>query len=261
MAKKLPIVGFDNKVVPKLDTRSKDISSKGEVFENFNISLLTIDTAIISHLNQNLKPVLEQNGQMIDVETVYSNQELFNTIQMDGYYRDKNEKLLAPLIILSRNSVTKNREYMSKLDANFPQNSYYFEKKYSAKNPYNRMSSQVAPQKEFFKITVPDYVTVTYEGIILTNYVEHQNTLIETILYASDSYWGKSDSNEYRFLTKVESGFSDNSDVSVDNERIIKSSFQLVVNGYIIPNIPYANMNNTKEHNYTHSKQSVTIKN
>ena len=260
MAKKLEKIGFDTKVVQTNDTRSQDVSSKGENFEKFNVSLLTIDTAIISHLNQNVKPTLEQNGQIIDVETVFSNQELFNTIQMDGYYRDKNEKLLAPLIILTRTSVQKNKEYMMKMDANNPINSYYFEKTYSAKNPYNRTSSQVVQQKEFLKITIPDYVTVTYEGIILTNYMEHQNTLIETLLYISDSYWGKSDKNEYRFLTKVDSSFSDNSDVSVDNERIIKSSFQLVVNGYILPNIPYANMNNTKEHNYTHTKNTINTK-
>lgn len=256
MAKKLENIGVDKKVVQKNDTRSHDVSTTGENFEKFNVSLLTIDTAIISHLNQNVRPSLVQNGQTIDVETVFSNQELFNTIQMDGYYRDKNEKLLAPLIVLSRTSVEKNKEYMMKMDANNPINSYYFEKTYSAKNPYNRTSSQVVQQKEFYKITIPDYVTVTYEGIILTNYMEHQNTLIETLVYVSDSYWGKSDKNEYRFLTKVDSSFSDNSDISVDNERIIKSSFQLVVNGYLVTNVPYADRNNTKEHNYTHTKNT-----
>lgn len=262
MAKKLANIGHDEKIMQKdISKRSQDVSSKGERFENFNVSLLTIDTAIISHLNENLRPIIIQNNQQIFVETVFANQELFSNIQIDGYYRDKNEKLLAPLIILSRSSIDKNNEYMHKLDANSPQNSYYFEKKYSAKNPYNKFTSNVVLQKEFVKISVPDYITVKYSGIILTNYMEHQNTLIETILYASDSYWGKSDSNEYRFLTKLDSSFSDSSEISVDSERIIKSTFELSVNGYILPNIQQANMNNVKTHNLTHTKVTTNVKN
>ena len=260
MAKQLGKIGEDKKSVKDISKRSQEVSLKGERIENFNISLLTIDTAIISHLNENLRPNVIQNNQQIDVETVFANQELFNNIQIDGYYRDKNEKLLAPLIILTRSSVQKNREYLNKLDANSPQNSYYFEKTYSKKNPYNRFSAQVVPQKEFIKITVPDYVTVTYSGIILTNYMEHQNSLIETILYASDSYWGKSDSNEYRFLTKLESSFTDSSEISVDNERIIKSTCELNVSGYIVTNVPYAEMNNGKTHNLTHTKIITNLK-
>mgnify|MGYP000529475636 CR=1 FL=1 len=260
MAKKLSKIGEDKKFVKDISKRSEDVSLKGERIENFNISLLTIDTAIISHLNENLRPTVIQNNQQIDVETVFANQELFNNIQIDGYYRDKNEKLLAPLIILTRSSIQKNREYIQKMDANTSQNQYYFEKSYSKKNPYNKFSSQIVPQKEFIKITVPDYVTITYSGIILTNYMEHQNTLIETILYASDSYWGKSDSNEYRFLTKLESSFSDSSEIAVDNERIIKSSFELSVNGYIVTGVPYADMNNGKTHNLTHTKNSINLK-
>lgn len=261
MAKKLANIGRDEKIVQKNESkRSEDVSTKGIVFENFNVSLLTIDTAIISHLNQNLKPTIIQNNQQIVVETVFANQELFSNIQIDGYYRDKNEKLLSPLIILTRSSVEKNREYMQKLDANSPQNSYYFEKKYSAKNPYNKFTSEVVPQKEFIKIAVPDYINITYSGIILTNYMEHQNTLIETILYASDSYWGKSDSNEYRFLTKLDSSFSDSSEISVDSERIIKSTFELKVSGYILPNIQQANINNGKTHNLIHTKIVTNIK-
>ena len=62
MAKQLSKIGEDKKFVKDISKRSEDVSLKGERIENFNISLLTIDTAIISHLNENLRPNVIQNN-------------------------------------------------------------------------------------------------------------------------------------------------------------------------------------------------------
>jgi hypothetical protein len=253
MAKKLQNIEqpFDKKFVSTdSQNRSKDISLSDTNFDKFSLSLETIDELIVYYIKNSIKPTVRQNNQNIEVDVIFGNEELFNTVQAEGYYRDKNEKLLYPLIILNRTSVEKNNDFFTKIDANYPEDFYFYEKKFSKKNIYGR-TNEINTSREFVKIPIANYVNITFEGVILTNYKIHQNKLIESILYASNSYWGNLSENSYRFLTVVET-FSDNSDVSVDNERIIKSNFTLKVKAYLIGDGFQENINKNVEHNYTH---------
>ena len=51
-------------------------------------------------------------------------------------------------------------------------------------------------------MTFPDYVTLTYDFIIWTTYIEQMNKIVERVVY-SDAYWG--DPNKMRFRTQVDS--------------------------------------------------------
>jgi hypothetical protein len=79
---------------------------------------------------------------------------------------------------------------------------------------------------------VPDYVTITYEVVILTNYVEQNNKLIEAIEFASDSYWG--DKNRWQFRTSLDS-FSVTNVINSGEDRVSSTTVNLKVNGYLIP--------------------------
>jgi hypothetical protein len=155
-------------------------------------------------------------------------------IQKDGYLREKDGKIQKPLIVIKRSSITKNKKLGNKLDGNNVSLYQYFEKKYSLRNKYDRFSlvNNIIPQKEIYATIVPDYVTINYSGIIFTNYVEQVNKIIEVINYASDSYWG--DERRFRFNTTIDS-FSDSVELSSTDDRVVKSTFNLTLNGYIIP--------------------------
>jgi hypothetical protein len=57
------------------------------------------------------------------------------------------------------------------------------------------------------------------------------NKLIEKINWSDGSYWGEP--GKMKFKTYIES-FTDVIEVS-DNERIVKTEFSVVLNGYLIP--------------------------
>jgi len=107
-------------------------------------------------------------------------------------------------------------------------------RKYSKKNRYERFSLQPDAQKAFeqYEVSVPDYVTVTYEVMIWTSFTEHMNTIVEQFQYATDRYWGSE--KGYKFRTRIDS-FDNQQEVGEGSERIIRTSFTMVVNAYLLP--------------------------
>jgi hypothetical protein len=77
-------------------------------------------------------------------------------------------------------------------------------------------------------------LTVTYECAVFTYYVEQLNKIVESMEYASDAYWG--DPQRYQFKASIDS-FGFQTELAQDDERIVRSTFTLKINGYIIPEI------------------------
>jgi hypothetical protein len=88
------------------------------------------------------------------------------------------------------------------------------------------------PTYEHYNIAVPSYVTITYEVMLWTSFTEHMNSLVEAFQYATDRYWGKE--NGYRFRVKIDS-FDNQQEVGQGSERIIRTTFTMVVNAYLLP--------------------------
>ena len=111
--------------------RGNDVSTKGDRVKDISIGLEDIDGAILYYFENIIKPTVIQNGQRIAVPIIYSNQELWKAIQADGYYRDANSKIMAPLITFKRDNIEKNRNLGNKLDGNKVHLYQVFEKKYT----------------------------------------------------------------------------------------------------------------------------------
>ena len=105
---------------------------------------------------------------------------------------------------------------------------------YSNKNRYDRFSLQnnVKPVMELYNLRVPDYVTITYEVMIWTSFTEHMNKIVEAFQYATDRYWG--DEQTYKFRTRIDS-FDNQQEVGQGSERIIRTTFTMSVNAYLLP--------------------------
>ena len=78
---------------------------------------------------------------------------------------------------------------------------------------------------------MPDYMTMTYECIIWTPFIEQMNAIGENINYSDGAYWGEP--GKFKFKVNIDS-FENNTEMA-DNERIIKTTFSFSFRGYLVP--------------------------
>tara|TARA_R110002153_G_scaffold119840_2_gene264985 strand:- start:781 stop:1767 length:987 start_codon:yes stop_codon:yes gene_type:complete len=198
------------------------------------IGLQDHDEAIMYYFNNVIKPSAIIDGNRINVPIMYGAPERWKSVQKDGYFRDKEGKIQTPLIMFKRDSVEKRRDLGNKQDGNNPQLYYTFQEKFTHKNRYDNFSvlqNRIA-QKEMHAVVVPDYIKLQYTCTIWTDYVAQMNKLIETINYASDAYWG--DPEKFNFNAKIDT-YSNTTEISQGEDRIVKTDFGLTLQGYLIP--------------------------
>lgn len=214
--------------------RGNQVSFRDDTTKPFTLGIQDIDEAVMYYLENVIKPTVIQNGVVQKVPVIYGASERWKQIQKDGYYRDLSGAIMMPIITFKRNNITKDRSVGNKLDANFPNNIEVFEKAYSKRDEYNNFAvlNNRKPQKEYYAVVMPDYVTVTYDFIISTYYVEQMNKIVEAMNYASDSYWGNPE--RFKFRARIDS-FQTNTELPVGAERIVKTNFTLSLRGYIVP--------------------------
>ena len=218
------------------NNRALNTSFKDDTVKPFSVGLQDIDEAIFYYFGNVIQPSVIQNGARLPVPIIYGSPEKWKSFQKDGYYRDQNGKIQAPLIMFKRNSIDKNRQIANKLDANNPQNFGVFSKKYTQRNAYDnfKVLNNRIPQQEYYAVVMPDYLTVTYTCVVFTYYIEQLNKIVEAMEYASDAYWGNP--QQYQFKAMIDS-FGFQTQMTQEDERVVRSTFNIKLNGYIIPEI------------------------
>ena len=194
------------------------------------VKLLDIDTTIAEYMVDTIIPDVEENGNKVKVPLLYGNAERWNNARAKGYLRDQRGKIQIPLVMFKRNSIDRQDGMAQFKDVN----TLPAYKKYSQQNRYERFSLQMGASKAFeqYEVSVPDYVTVTYEVMIWTSFTEHMNTIVEQFQYATDRYWGKEDG--FKFRTRIDS-FDNQQEVGEGSERVIRTTFTMIVNAYLLP--------------------------
>lgn len=235
--------------------RENQISFKNDKTKLPLVTFKDIDTAIFHYFRNVIKPTVIQNGNQVDVPVIYGNPERWASVQKDGFYRDDNGKIQLPLIMFKKSSIEKNRSLGNKLDGNEVSNFAVYQKKYSKKNIYDQFSrlTNRLPSEEIYGVVIPDYVTVTYQCVIFTDYVEQTDKLIEALNFASDSYWG--DPERYRFRAMIDS-YTPTIEMAQGQDRGIKTTFTIRLNGYIITDTYNRDRANMKK---WHSKSQVNF--
>ncbi len=209
-------------------------SRKNENIKNAEVTLMDMDSSILYYFNEVIKPSVEDNGENVKVPVMYASPERWKSITKDGFIRDKKQKVITPVIVYRRTGLEKDESLpVDKLDANNPRHFYTFQKKFSTTNRYDNFQTQIGtiPQREYYNVMLPDYVTLTYDFIIWTTYIEQMNKIVERVVYSDGAYWG--DPNKLRFRTNVES-FTDATELS-DSERLVRTNFTVTLKGYLLP--------------------------
>jgi hypothetical protein len=231
------------KPLPRSERRIKygGVANRGTIktrnndtVKNVEVGLLDVDASIMYYFNNVIKPTVIEQGEEVKVPLMYANPERWATIRKQGFLRDSKRQVITPVIAFKRTSMAKRTEIaVDKLDANDPKLFYSFEKKYSSQNRYNRFSTDqgILPQRELYNVAMPDYVTLNYECVIWTAYIEQMNKIIEKVNWADGSYWGEP--GKLKFRSNIES-FEDSTEMS-EGERFIKTTFSLQLYGYLVP--------------------------
>jgi hypothetical protein len=214
--------------------RANEISLNEDTDKNVSVGIKDIDEAIVYYFNEVLKLSVVQNNTRLQVPVLYGSPERWKAIQADGYYRDGNGKVQSPLIVFRKSSITPVRDIGNKLDGNKVSNIILAEKKFNRRNVYDNFNilTNRVQSKEYVVAFPPDYVKVTYNCIIYTDFVEQMDKLVEAINFASNSYWG--DPSKYQFKNMIDS-YSNQIVMEQGADRTVKTTFDMVMNGYIIP--------------------------
>ena len=195
------------------------------------VRLYDVDLAIAEHMIDTVVPSVEAFNEKIKVPVMYGNPERWSSIQKNGYLRDKNGMLQIPLIMFKRNSISRDDTMPNTMNRHI---SYPTVTKFSKKHKYDRFSAMTDTTRpvQQYDIVMPDYVSISYEVMIWTDFTEHMNKIVEAFQYATDEYWG--DKSGFKFRVKIDN-FDNTTEVGEGTQRIVRTTFTMVVNAYLLP--------------------------
>ena len=235
----------------ELVNRANEVSTKGTTIrgnrettiipgsnfsDNYSITLKDVDTAVLNHVKNVMKPRVREANETLKIPVFYGNEERWKAVRKRGVLRDTGGALILPLIMLKRTEVSRNdlsgQGFPHDVQRKFVD--VVRNSRWSKDNQYDRFSVQqgVQPVYENIVTGMPNYSDVTYEFVLWTNFIEQMNPLVESFVDQSHTYWGDGTNN--KFLCTIDS-VSDASEMNQDGERFIKSTFTVTSKAYLLP--------------------------
>ena len=195
------------------------------------VKLYDVDLAIAEHMIDTVVPTVEVFREKVKIPVLYGNPERWTSVQKNGYLRDKKGQLQIPLIMFKRNSIARDESMGNTMNRHV---SYPTVTKFSKKHKYDRFSAMTGTSRpvEQYDVVIPDYVSITYEVMIWTDFTEHMNKIVEAFQYATDEYWG--DKSGFKFRVRIDN-FDNTTEVGEGSQRIVRTTFTMVVNAYLLP--------------------------
>lgn len=213
---------FSNDIVPN---RADQVRRDTDSIKTPSCTIYDVDWAIMSYIRETIQPTISEDGNNIQVPVIYANGEKWSQVQKHGYMRDVKGKLMAPLMIIRRNSITE-RDTLKKLDVNRNPsgNAMIFKNRFTQQNKYDRFGllTNAKPTEEFYITTVPEFVEVSYELLIWTSYTEQMNALVEQIMPVGGFAWGTT----WKFNTFIDD-YSFETMNNTGEDRIIRATLPL----------------------------------
>jgi hypothetical protein len=206
-----------------------------DVVKTPKCTIIDIDFAIMSYIRETIQPQIIENNALIDVPVFYANGEKWAQYQKRGYVLDDRGKIMTPYIGLRRNSMT-DRPTLKTLavNRNPSGNEYIHRNKFTKRNKYDRFSvlQGIQPSQEYYLSPVPEFVDVSYDLLIWTEYTDQMNSIIEQVMPLNGFAWGTT----WKFPTFI-SDYSFESINTIGEDRIVRASLPLTVKGTML--MPY----------------------
>ena len=218
-------------------TGQQNVKRDGE-FKDFSSALYDIDYAVKWHLENKIRPTVSEENAVITVPILFAAGEKWSAIQKHGYLRDNQGKLLTPLIMIKRNSVS-NRDDLQDLDVLEGADARItFKRTYTKQNRYDRFNlSRGQPVGEYYSMDVPKFVQIEYELLIWTNNSIQINEVVEQLMWFN----GKAFGDSRKFITHIEPP-SFEAVNSTGEDRIVRATMGMRTKAHILnvhgPNAP-----------------------
>ena len=230
--------------------------------KGFSIGLKEIDTAVIKHIRNIMKPKVKEQNEIISVPVLYGNEERWKSIKTRGVLRDKNGALLLPIIVIKRTSVGFDDAMPMSFDNDVQGKHISVVRSssgWSKNNRYDRFSVLTGqkPVQEFVKTGMPDFVTCNYSIVMMTSFIEQMNDLNSLWMEHLETYFG--DQTSYRFLSALDGDITNEIEMESQGERMIKNDFSMSIKGYMIPEFTDNIFGKTAELGRAYKPKKVTF--
>ena len=203
--------------------------NRGNV-KDISMALYDVDYAIKWHIENIIQPTITEENSIISVPVLFAAGEKWASVQKYGYLRDNQGKLLTPLIMIKRTSISKRDDIQDIKVLETPEARITFEKKYSSKNRYDKFSlSNTKHKSEFYSIDVPKFVQVEYELLCWTNNTSQINEIIEQLIW----FDGKAFGDTYKFNTYIDPPSFETVN-NIGEERIVKAMLNMRTKAHIL---------------------------
>jgi len=233
--------------------------------KGFSIGVKEIDTAVIKHIRNVMKPKIKEQNEIISVPVLYGNEERWKFIKNRGTLRDKNGVIILPIMVIKRTSLAMNPELPFSFDNDVQGKHISVVRSssgWSKNNRYDRFAVLTGqkPVQEFIKTGMPDFVICTYSIVMMTSFIEQMNDLNNLWVEHLETYFG--DQTSYRFLSSLSGDISNEIEMESQGERMIRNELTLEIKGYMIPEFTDTVLGKTAEmkRGYTTKKVSFSEK-
>jgi len=216
----------------RYENRIEQLRRDDDTVRYTTITFEDVDTAVVNHIKNIIKPTIEENGVVRIVPVIFASPERWRSIQADGWYRDpQSRQIMVPIISISRGSFSKNSSMaIDKIDGVLRKT---VASGYNTKNKYDIFSvrNKLRPTKVHYSVTVPDYVVINYEVSVWTAFIRQMNNITEKFVFAEASYWG----DKYNKFRVSYDTIDNTVDIADGQNRAVRNTFTMNVNAYIIP--------------------------
>ena len=206
--------------------------------KSYAIGIKDIDTAVINHMRNVMKPVVKESNELIKVPVLYANEERWKSVRGRGTLRDRNGSIILPIILVRRTSLGMNPDMPLSFDNDVKGRFISVVRSsngWSRSNRYDRFAVLTGqkPVEEFIKTGMPDFVVANYTIVMMTAFMEQMNDLNTIMVEHLETYWG--DQTSHRFLSALEGDISNEEQMESQGERLIRNELTLSMKGYMIP--------------------------
>lgn len=206
--------------------------------KGFSIGVKEIDTAVIKHIRNIMKPKVKEQNEIISVPVLYGNEERWKSIKDRGTLRDKNGTIILPMMVIKRTSLSMNDQLPFSFDNDVQGKHISVVRSnsgWSKNNRYDRFSVLTGqkPVQEYIKTGMPDFVVCTYQIVMMTSFIEQMNDLNNLWVEHLETYFG--DQTSYRFLSSLAGEISNEVEMESQGERMIRNELTIEIKGYMIP--------------------------
>lgn len=212
--------------------RAYDTRRDNDTFVVPSITIYDIDFAILYFLKNKIAPQIEENGSLVNVPVIFANGEKWVQIQRQGFLRDSNKKIMAPLISIRRVSMAEDDRFSKLRISNNTDgaNSLIIYPAVQKNNQNDIPRSNNQQSYEYYVSAIPTNVRVNYELILWADKVHQLNSIVESIVPNDNVPWG----DVFQFVTKIQD-YSFDITNNIGEDRIARCTIPIQVDGFLQP--------------------------